>query len=189
MNHLNAADLVDAVDGELSSAANEHLRSCSVCQTEAARLAELLQRARQVEVPEPSPLFWPHFSERVRAAIDADARPETRWRTWRWLVVAPIGALALFAVATVGRVPPQSLSPAAVQQVQGLPLLPGPVEPDVAAWTLLGDLVGDFDWDTASAAGVALEPDQADQAASALSAEEQQELARLLKAELQRSRS
>ena len=41
-----------------------------------AALTSLLSRAKTVDVPEPSPLFWDHFSSRVRAAIvDRDRSP------------------------------------------------------------------------------------------------------------------
>jgi hypothetical protein len=79
------------------------------------------------------------------------------------------------------------------------------VEPDVSAaldapdapdapvaldnWVMLADLVGDIDLDTASAAGVTLLPGDAEQAVLQLTAEEQQELTRLLKAELTRAKS
>jgi hypothetical protein len=56
-------------------------------------------------------------------------------------------------------------------------------------WVMVADLVGDLDWDTASAAGLVVEPGVAEQALLALSAEEQQELTRLLKAELLRAKS
>ncbi len=53
---------------------------------------------------------------------------------------------------------------------------------------MVTELVGDIDLDTASAAGV-IEPGVAEQAVLQLTAEEQQELTRLLKAELQRAKS
>jgi hypothetical protein len=54
---------------------------------------------------------------------------------------------------------------------------------------MLADLVGDIDLDTASAAGVTFMPGDAEQAVLQLTAEEQQELTRLLKAELTRAKS
>ena len=53
---------------------------------------------------------------------------------------------------------------------------------------MLAELVGDIDLETASAAGV-IEPGVAEQAVLQLTAEEQQELTRLLKAELTRAKS
>ena len=57
------------------------------------------------------------------------------------------------------------------------------------SWVMLADLVGDIDLDTAAAAGVIVEPGVAEQAVLQLTAEEQQELTRLLKAELTRAKS
>jgi len=71
--------------------------------------------------------------------------------------------------------------------------LQAPVAPEAAEaldrWVMLADLVGDIDLDTASAAGVRLMPGDAEQAVLQLTAEEQQELTRLLKAELTRVKS
>jgi hypothetical protein len=61
-------------------------------------------------------------------------------------------------------------------------------EMPVDNWVMLTELVGDIDIETASAAGV-IEPGSAEQAVLQLTAEEQQELTRLLKAELMRAKS
>ena len=53
---------------------------------------------------------------------------------------------------------------------------------------MVTELVGEIDLDVASAAGV-IEPGVAEAAVLQLTAEEQQELTRLLKAELQRAKS
>ena len=53
---------------------------------------------------------------------------------------------------------------------------------------MVSELVGHIDLDTASAAGV-IGPGVAEEAVLQLTAEEQQELTRLLKAELQRAKS
>ena len=56
------------------------------------------------------------------------------------------------------------------------------------SWAMLTDLVGDIDLETASAAGV-IEPGVGGASRAAADAEEQQELTRLLKAELMRAKS
>jgi hypothetical protein len=56
-------------------------------------------------------------------------------------------------------------------------------------WVMVENLVGEFDWETAREAGLTVKPGAADQAIAHLSAEEQQELTRLLKAELMRAKS
>ena len=56
-------------------------------------------------------------------------------------------------------------------------------------WVLVADLVGEMDWETAGAAGLVVEPGDAEQAMLELSADEQRELTRLLRVELQRAKS
>ena len=68
-----------------------------------------------------------------------------------------------------------------------------PAAPDATrcttdSWVVVADLVGEIDLDTATAAGV-VAPGVAEQAVLQLTAEEQQELTRLLKAELTRAKS
>ena len=185
MTHLTPDELIDAMEGLLSEERQSHLAACEQCQRELAGVSSVLTEAKQVSVPEPSPLFWPNFSQRVRVAIDQDATANN-WPAWlRWQVLLPLGAVAMIILALMISVPKQNA-----------------VEPDVSAaldapdapvaldnWVMLADLVGDIDLDTASAAGVTLLPGDAEQAVLQLTAEEQQELTRLLKAELTRAKS
>jgi hypothetical protein len=182
MTHLTSDELIDAMEGLLAPERQAHLATCEVCQRQLIDLSEVLGEARQVSVPEPSPLFWRHFSERVRGAIDA--APDSSWPSWwRWRVLAPLGALALvvFALAT-------SLRPAsdASDDIADDSTFDAPVAAD--SWAMLTVLVGDIDLETASAAGV-IEPGAAERAVLELTSEEQQELTRLLKAELMRAKS
>lgn len=190
MTHLTSDELVDALDGVLETARKDHLDACRPCQRRLAGLAAVLRDTRDVHVPEPSPLYWQHLSDRVRAAIDAEPLTAGRWRNWlRWPVLAPIGALALIVMALIVAVPRRQ-PPATAVVVNNAPdTAPAP---DVAAddnWVVVADLVGDLDWDTAVSAGLTLAPDAADQAVLELTAAEQQELTRLLKAELTRAKS
>lgn len=189
MNHLTPDELIDAVEGTLDPARHEHLASCELCRREVAGLASVLTEARQVEMPEPSPLFWDHFSARVRTAVDGETALARRnlggggW--WRWPVLVPIGALALVIFALMSAVPRRAerIAPVAADAVVG----------DVAlsddGWILVADLVGDIDWDFADAAGVVVRPGLADQAALELNTQEQKELGRLIRAELERVKS
>ncbi len=129
-------------------------------------------------------MFWTHFSERVRVAVDQDAATASNWSSWlRWQVLAPIGALALLVLGLMIAVPKNDLT-----NVSETALLAPEAPEALDNWVMLTDLVGDIDLDTASAAGV-IEPGVADEAVLQLTAEEQQELTRLLKAELQRAKS
>ena len=184
MTHLTADELVDALDGVLEPSRTTHLEACEPCRQQLADLGAVLRDTRQVDVPEPSPLYWQHLSARVRTAIDAEAAPAGGWRHWlRWPVLAPIAALALIVMALAAAVPrhaavtPDVAVNAAVDQ---------PLDDSFA---MVADLVGDIDWDTAMSAGLTVGPGAADQAVLELTVAEQQELSRLLRAELTKAKS
>ena len=187
MSHLTPDELIDAVEGRLTPARQPHLAECDECQRELAGLSSALNDAKQSSVPEPSPLFWQHFAERVRTAIDRDTDRGSQWASWlRWQVLAPLGAVALVILAFMVAVPKPDDRDSSLA-------LQAPVAPEAAPqaldnWAMVTELVGHIDLDTASAAGV-IEPGVAEKAVLQLTAEEQQELTRLLKAELQRAKS
>lgn len=193
MRHLTPDELVDAAEGTPgpgAAARRAHLETCESCRREVAHLSRMMSEAGEVGVPDPSPLFWQHFSRRVREAIDAEPVPASSRRRWlpgnlRWSAWVPIGALAALVAALVLSVPRDSS-------------VPEPLPNEIAAaetlaaddhWVLVADLVGDVDWDTAHAAGLTVEPGAVDRAVLQLSADEQAELARLLRAELLRTKS
>jgi hypothetical protein len=66
-------------------------------------LDEIVDRvSNALDVPEPSPLFWEHFPERVRAAVQAEApAAPTRWWARRGLALAMslaiVGSLSFWA--------------------------------------------------------------------------------------------
>ena len=187
MNHLTSDELIDAMEGMLDATRQQHLDACEACRRELAELSSVLREARAVNVPEPSPLFWPHFSERVRAAVDAEALPTGGWPRWlRWPALVPLAAMALVVIALMVSAPTPVDPPAAVAAVDANP---GDVALAADSWVMVADLVGDMDWDTASAAGLVVEPGDAEWAVLELSANEQQELTRLLRAELLRAKS
>ena len=96
MNHLTSDELIDAVEGTLEPSRLEHLKVCAACAREVAELASVLQEARTVEMPEPSPLFWDHLTRRVRTAVAAEPLPSSGWRDLlKWPVMVPIAAMAV----------------------------------------------------------------------------------------------
>lgn len=189
MTHLTSDELIDAMEGMLAADRQAHLAVCDACRRQLAELSSVLNEAKQVSVPEPSPLFWQHFSERVRTAVDSEGLPGTgvmpAW--WRWQILAPVGALALVLLALMIAVPKQE--PPAEKAWTELTLTPIEELTGDENWMIVASLVGALDWDTATAVGVTVTPDAADQAVLQLTAEEQQELTRLLKAELMRAKS
>ena len=128
----------------------------------ARRAVERAERsAGRSSVPEPSPLFWQHFSERVRGAIDADARPAaTGRRGCDGRCSLPLGALAMviLALAIAGAEHDRHRCTGRWRRIAR-----GTWLADATAGRCWRDLVGDIDLETASAAGV-IEPGVAEQA-------------------------
>jgi hypothetical protein len=121
----------------------------------------------------------------VREAIDRDAAPRGNWPDWlRWQVLAPLGVAAMIIFGLMIAVPKQEpVDSVALQAPEAPQALQAPEN-----WAMVTELFGNIDLDTASAAGV-IAPGVAEQAMMHLTFEEQQELSRLLKAELQRAKS
>jgi hypothetical protein len=188
MTHLTSDQLIDAMEGALAAERQAHLATCEQCRHELAGLSSVLNEAKQASVPEPSPLFWPHFSERVRVALDRETASGVTWPAWlRWQILVPFGAMATIIMALMIPVLREQRNDEA-----SLTALQAPQAPEAPEaldhWVMLTELVGDIDIETASAAGV-IEPGSAERAVLQLTSEEQQELTRLLKAELMRAKS
>jgi hypothetical protein len=96
--HLTPEEIVDAAEGRLSVTRQAHVSSCRACAGDVAAHAALLQELDAVrDVPEPSPLFWDHFSARTRAAIAAAPQRST-WSHWLRPLVALAAAAAVLLV-------------------------------------------------------------------------------------------
>jgi hypothetical protein len=195
MRHLTLEQLVDLVDDARIEPSMPHLQSCEACRAKLAEMRATLSAASEVEVPEPSPLFWDHLSARVQAAVEAERAGGTsmfgRWASWRavpWRV-GPlwVGGLAVVVVAVVimtgGRVskpPAPSGGIAVVAESQAeLPALA-----DDVSLSLVADLVTDLDWDSAVEAGLTTHIGVDDDVVTGLSDGERRELHALLRMEL-----
>ncbi len=192
MKHLTPNELIDAAEGALDVGRQHHVDTCEACRAEAEALRALLREATGVRVPEPSPLFWDHFSARVRAAVAEQRSPAQGWARWfGWSTLAPAGALAavlLALVASLVGVPAPATTPAAPAAMSSTDgAVDVLLEPD--HWDVVADLVGAVDWDAAGEAGLALTPGDADLAVLSLTEDEQRELSRLLAGEIERSKS
>ena len=190
MTHLTPDEVVDAVERTLDRDRRAHLAGCAGCTEQVAALSRLLSTARAVDVPEPSPIFWERFSDRVRAAIAAEPNLPRRQRWFAWPVLAPVAALALLVVALAGAIARHSAAPAAgeITADSGVEREP---QADLAAveavWALAADLVGTLDDVESQDAALIVSPGSAERAAGQLSSDEQAELVRLLQQELGRS--
>jgi hypothetical protein len=211
MKHLTEAELVDLVDGALVPSRRTHVEACDRCRSAEAELREILARAGDVEIPEPSPLFWEHFSARVHAGVhDADTSEPSRWfgpagnpmwlASGKWALAGAVLTLLLVAVVwrasapAPGRVAPTSTASVSSAGSNAEPDVLAPNElvddafdPDTdEAWALVRTVADDVSWDDAAAEGMEVRPGSAERAMVTLSVDERSELVRLLQAETKR---
>jgi hypothetical protein len=197
VKHLNPEELVDLAEGTRPESSAPHLDSCAVCREQLADARAMLSAVADVAVPEPSPLFWDHFSDRVRQAVAVEPEPRRSWTgalSWpRLLMPAVTLAVAALVVGVMlnGRATAPrggvALAPAVADAHAPRELLadaPGSAEDP--SLTLVAELSGDLDWDSAGEAGLA-SAGSAEHAVTHLNDTELRELRRLLAEELAHS--
>ena len=185
MTHLAPDEFVDAAEGSLDAARLQHLDGCGLCRRELESLVGVLRAGAGGPVPDPSPLFWDHFSARVRNAIAAEPSPrQSWWSDWlRGPALVPLAGLAMLVIAIVASLPGNLAAPGGDDR-QSIDLsAAGDVTMD-AEWGALAELVGPLDWDTAVEAGLVTAPGAAEAAMLDLSSDERRELSRLVATEL-----
>ena len=181
--HLSPQEFIDAVDGALASDRAEHLEGCDACRGEVVALQTAVRDAVSgADLPEPSPLFWNHFSERVRAATRVEPLPAGRhgWFTG-WRAVLAMGTMAAaVAVAVTLQVRRPQVAPASPSAVVSENV---PAVADDGSWDVMVLLASDLSADDLH--GMAgPRPGAADALTSNLTVEQRKELVRLLKAEM-----
>jgi hypothetical protein len=193
MTHLSSAELADAVEGGLAGDRADHLTECDRCRRLADDLRAALAAARDVDVPEPSPLFWASFSARVREAVAAEPARRRFWvQTWRPVMglAAGVALVALVVAVSWWYAKARPTPPREAAAVSGAadPLAGLDASRDDGSWLLVTTVAGDLVWDDTVEAGLVVRPGSVDRAVLMLTAEERSELARLLTAELPRSK-
>ena len=196
MNHLSPAEFADAAERVLPADRAAHLNACARCREQAAAVAAALSDASTVDVPEPSPLYWSHLSERVRERIAGETIVPA-WRaslaeTFRIRHLVPIAS----AVALVGAVFASGL----MTRNGRLPAVPEPLPvvtatnvegtaqgDDSEAWQLLTSAAAETAIEDAHAAGMGVPAGAIDGAVQRMSPDELNALGRLLQDELRRS--
>jgi hypothetical protein len=205
MKHLNRAELVDFIEASplLAAGRARHVSVCNQCRAEADALRSMRALAKTDEVPEPSPLFWDHFSARVADAVreeepgqDRRAAAAMRWRRWplaTWTAAATMAVLVMMTV--VWRTTLHAPAPAMGLAMSGAAAT-ATIAPDAAtagddndveadeAWAVVRAAAQDLRWEEAHAAGLSAHPGAAEGLALELTADERSELARLLDREL-----
>src|SRR5579872_5303464 len=104
MRHLTSVELVDLAEGTRAESSAPHLAACEVCRRQLADLQVVLSTARRLDVPEPSPLFWDHFSAQIHQAVAAEGAPRGRaWVGWASSLAGPVvaGTLAALVLAVL----------------------------------------------------------------------------------------
>jgi hypothetical protein len=195
MNHLRESEFVDLLDHVLPAERARHVEECSACAEQIEALRSALGRVADVDVPEPSPLFWEHFSSRVREGVkDATPADSAPWSGWihqpglKWaLAGALVAVLAVVGVWRSGRV---TLSP---QPETVIVSEASPVDaPDIAdadddrAWDLVRVVADEVPWNDDVDASLATRPGTVERAVLSLKGEARAELVRLLEAETKR---
>lgn len=102
--HFTPDECLAAADGTLVRERATHAETCDACRREVDAARAFLASLASVDVPEPSPLFWEHFSARVRAATAADRTAATAHQagSWRaWFALATTAASVVLAVWVV----------------------------------------------------------------------------------------
>ena len=208
MKHLTDTEFVDLIEDAdlLPSDRRRHAASCEDCRAQADALSAMLAQTAGDVLPEPSPLYWDHFSARVgdavRGELPAPAAPAwvERFRSplVAWAAAAALAVLIMMTVvwrATLhapsrGRVAPelaQAPQTLAVDPVQVASAVPGDnVEAD-EAWAVVRTAAEGLAWEDAHAVGLSAHPGSAEGIALELTAEERAELGRLLDTEMKRS--
>jgi hypothetical protein len=187
--HLTPEEFVDALDAA-SPASASHLAACAECREELTSLQATLgaaRGARETAASEPSPLFWDHFSARVKQAT-ADERVGSGW-SWGSIGWKPVAALTVAAGAlAIGlylrpAAPPAGPAPGGALPAIELASTTVPAFEDDGSWSLVTALASELDWNELSQAATPAEG-VADAMIDELTSAQREALARLLQKEM-----
>ena len=186
MAHLTAEQMLDVAEGTRPAAAFAHLSTCAACQAQIEAITGTIAVAADVDVPEPSPLFWDHLSARIRDRVARAAAPDASWwpafaSPWRMAISAAAAVVLVLAVGFAVRrpAPAPDSTPAVIVQEPAIVDRPVTIDED-SALALLAELSTDLDWDAASEAGLLPAQGSVDNVLVSLTGEERRELQRIL---------
>jgi len=185
--HLSPEALVDLAEGTLAESDAPHLARCDACRRTLADVRAMLAAIAIDAMPEPSPLFWDHFSERVRAGVEADAATDggdPAWASPRLRLLAAVAAFAaMLIVAATLRVGDRRPRPVPADAQVEIAASPSHDDPSLG---LVAELTSDVAFDEAHDAGMMAHTGLVDRAIAGLSESERIELETILKEELAR---
>jgi len=187
MNHLSPEEFVDALDGAGAARVSAHLAECEACRTELSEMRAVVDGAETLEAAEPSPLFWDHFSARVKEATARETASMPGGWSWGAFAWKPAAAILVAAAALVIGL---NMRPAAPAGDPGFlvadgkaDVAPVPLLEDDGTWSLMTALAADMEWDQVSEA-VSPVAGTSDVLIEALTPSQREALARLLEKEM-----
>ena len=185
--HLRSEEFVDALDGALDARRLDHLESCAACRGELANLRAVMADVKPAgDVPEPSPLFWDHFSARVRqGTAEAPTPSPTIWWRSAWRPLVGLAAAAAFVtVMVVSRtgpdVPPTTPSQAALDSMAFDPF----ADETESSLAFVSAAASDLSWEEARAVDLAPAASVVESAIDRLTAAQRAELVKLIREDL-----
>jgi hypothetical protein len=199
--HLRDAEFVDFADGTLPAARAAHVDACAECRAQADAVAAALREVSAIDMPEPSPLFWDHFSARVREQVAHETPDRAGWwasagvRALMPLLAALAIVIAIVSVTMLPRVarkaPQGELASSHATGDTSLAAEADVVSPidarDAEVWALLTAAASDMGVEEAHQAGIGTHVGAVDHEVTHLNQAELKELGRLLETELKRS--
>jgi hypothetical protein len=196
--HLAPEELIDLAEGARAEDAVPHLRSCEGCRQQLVALRTMMSAVSSPgnDVPDPSPLFWDHLSQRVREAIAAEGTPGSRFAGWRWGTALPaswrtwaMAGIAAAVLISIYVTMPRTLTPSGGRAGAGAPS--AGLQPfgsaDDPSLMLFADLTEQMDSRVMTEAGWSSHVGAVDEVVASLTNDERLELQRLLKEELAKS--
>lgn len=196
MTHLNDSEFVDLVEERLAADRRRHAAECEACRVQADVVRAALALARADAAPEPSPLFWEHFSARVSEAVGAQRRPWSAWGLWlrdgglQWAAaVAAVVLVAGLTWRTVVKTDPSTVHTAPGLAAGASAAADEYLADDTAAdaWDAILLATDELEIDETETLGIRVRPGAAERLAEELTPEERRELARLIDDEIKRS--
>lgn len=199
MKHLSDEALVDLAEGGIDG--GDHLAVCAVCRERVESTQQMMSVLLADRVPEPSPLFWEHLSNRVSRSIQDESAPAAPWRArfrWGWAVAS--ATAVIIATLIIRSVP----TPDSMALADRFASASGPGDArdraraadDVSLavtaaddpWQIVEDAAADLDLDAAVDAGIVIRGGSLDGELLMLSDQERRDLAQAIRGELNRSR-
>ena len=190
--HLSKDAIVRLAERPEAASGDRHLATCARCRRKVEEIGEVLAFVGRGEVPDPSPLFWDHLSQRIGAAIEQKQPPPREARAaewtrvgWKMPVLATVSA-ALIAVAVFLRMPEPAQTEVGLPGQAIVTDSPQITTGDALAgeWEFVETVASYIDNGSEEVLGDQLAHRRADQLVDGLSPEEQTELARLVQAEM-----